>query len=331
MARKRKILVTGATGFIGGAVSRRLVLEGYKVFGLARHMNSELALSLKQAGIDLIKGDISDSESCNKALEGISAVVNCAGILGGWGREESLFWKVNYEGTKNLIEASMIEHVSHFIHISSCGILGPQKRGCIATDEAAHNPINVYERTKSEAEKLALLYSAKGAPVSVVRPEFVYGPGDLHLLPLFKNVAEGRFAFFGDGLSTLHPTYIDDVVDAVLLTLWNPKTIGLAMNIAGERPVTVKEFITDISKSLGVKTPRMHVPLKFALGAGLILDNTIGLVSKPPLTHSQVKYLSECRAFSCALARNVIGYTPKISLGEGMGRTVRWYRERALL
>ncbi len=324
-----KALVTGATGFIGGALAERLIAQGTRVRVLAR--DPEPATGLRDAGAEIITGDVTDRGSCAGAAGGMDAVFHCAGVLGGWGIPDSLLWKVNFEGTRNMLEAGRNAGVKRFMHVSSCGIFGPLREGETAGDDRPYNPTNAYEKAKAEAEKLALSYAKEGMPVVVVRPEFVYGPGDMHLLPLFQSIRQGRFVFFGGGRSMLHPTYIDDVVDALLLAAGNERACGKAFNIAGERPVAVKEFIGCMARAMGVPAPALSVPVPFATAAGFLLDHTWGLLAKPPLTLAQARYLSENRAFTCKGAADVLGYSPKVGLAEGMKRSVAWYRGKGLL
>jgi nucleoside-diphosphate-sugar epimerase len=324
-----KTLVTGATGFIGRALAKRLLSKGYDVRALVRDPDSTVRLT--EAGAVLFKGDITDPDSCIEAVKGIDIIFHCAGVLGGWGKPDELFWKVNYEGTKNMLEAAKKASVSRFVHVSSCGIFGPLKIGERAGDDQTHNPINIYEKTKSQAEKLALSYSKDNLPVTVVRPEFVYGPGDLHLLSLFKSLKAGRFMFFGAGESTLHPTYIDDVLDALVLAGENPDAVGMAFNIAGPQPVTVKKFISTMSKAMKIPMPGINIPIPLAKAAGLFFDYTVGLVTKPPLSYAQVRYLSESRAFTNKRATEILGYSPKVDLAQGMLNTVDWYESNGYL
>jgi len=320
-----RYLITGASGFIGNALHKKLGGGGGPVRVLVRSPNPDMK------GSEMIKGDVTDVQSCKEAVEDIDLVFHCAGTLGGWGKPEKLFWDVNFQGTKNMLEAAKQAKVKGFVHVSSCGIFGPLRDGEVADEGYRYNATNIYERTKMEAEKLALEYSKNGLPVVVVRPEFVYGPGDFHLLPLFKIVKSGKFMFFNGGKSTLHPTYIDDAVDGIILAASNQKAIGETFNIAGPRPVTVRDFITKMAETTGTKVPSMSIPSPIAQAAGLFLDCSWGLFAKPPLSLSQVRYLTENRAFSSSKAQAMLGYDAKVSIRKGMKRTVRWYRQRGLL
>jgi len=324
-----KILVTGATGFIGGALVRRLLSEGSDVRVQIRNLKS--ANELKEAGAEIFEGDITDPSVCSRAVNGVDVVFHCAGVLGGWGKPEKLFWDVNYQGTKNMLEAARDAKVKRFIHFSTCGIFGPLKKDETPADERSYNPTNIYEKTKAEAEKLALGYAKNGLPLVVVRPEFVYGPGDMHLLPFFRSVKRRSFLFFDKGTALVHPTYIDDLVDGVMLAAENKEALGKAFNLAGEKPVTIKEFVDSMSDAIDVPRIGFSVPATAGTVAATIFDCTIGLVVQPPLTRAQVGFLSNSHASSIKASKEVLGYSPKIGIEEGIRRTVGWYRENGLL
>lgn len=323
------ILITGATGFIGGALARRLLSEGAPVRILARDPGR--AALLAKDGAEIIRGDVTDIASCNKAAIGADAVIHSAGVLGGWGKPESLFWKVNYEGTKNMLEAASGANVKRFVHVSSCGVFGPLNGGETPADERPYNPSNTYEKTKAEAEKIALEFSRNGLPLVVVRPEFVYGPGDLHLLGLFRAIKRGRFLFFNDGAAMVHPTYIDDLVDGILLALKSDKSIGRGFNIAGEKRIMIKDFADSISIAMSVPPTRFSIPSRAASIIATILENTAGRITEPPLTKAQVEFLTKDHGSSIMESKKVLGYQPKIGIDEGIRRTVDWYRSQDLL
>jgi 2-alkyl-3-oxoalkanoate reductase len=121
------------------------------------------------------------------------------------------------------------------------------------------------------------------------------------------------------------------VTDAMVAASKTAGAKGLAMNIAGERPVAIREFINLMSDALGSPPPSVHLPVLLAKAAGLFFDCSIGLIARPPLTYAQVGYLTENRAFAFTRAQKIIGYAPKVGLREGLQRTVAWYRSRGLL
>jgi len=326
-----KALVTGATGFIGGHIVRYLLSSGFRVRALVR--NRGRADKLAGMDIELTYGDVLEVDSLRKCYEGVDLIYSCVGMLGRWGTPEGTYRKVNAEGVRNLLENCPDGRIRQFIHISSAGVLGPLRDGVIADESFPYSPSNIYEQTKCEAEKIILaLCPKKGIPFTIIRPEFVYGPGDLHVLGLFKAIQRGRFALMGDGESLLHPTYIDDLIHGIHLCTGNRKAMGQIYLITGDRPVKVRELVEIIAGELGVTPPRIKIPPSVAyLGAG-IMERVAKLIRfNPPLTKSRVRFFTENRAFSSLKAHVELGYTPQVDLREGVRRTIRWYREAGYL
>jgi len=185
-----RIFITGATGFIGKQLCKKFREDGHDLVCL----NHE-------------KTDINDKDI---DLQGAEVVFHLAGLLGKWGVPEADYWKVNYEGTKNILEASKKAGIRNFIYLSTGGVSGPLLNNELADETYPYKPSNIYEKTKVEAEKEVLKYS-NDFVVTSLRPEFVYGPEDKHVLGLFQAV-KNRFPLFAGGKSKLHPTYIDDVI-----------------------------------------------------------------------------------------------------------------------
>jgi len=325
-----RVLVTGAAGFIGGHLANALVKKGYEVRCLVRKTSN--VDYLKKLGVELFYGDIRGPDSLEKALSNVDVVYHLAGILGRWGVSDKAYWDVHVKGTQNLLDACVRQNVKRFIHCSSAGVVGPVSNPP-ADESYPYSPSNIYEKTKAEAEKLVLQYhSDKGLPVTVLRPEFVYGPGDMHVLPLFRAIRKRRFPIIGKGESLLHPTYVGDVIQAFLLCLDNDKAIGEIYFIAGEAPITVKELVAIIAEELNVPTPRVCIPqwLSYA-GAGFMeMITRLLRLKEPLLTCSQVKFFTQHRAFDTSKAKRDVGYQP-VQLRQGLRQTIHWYQQNGYL
>lgn len=321
-----KILVTGATGFIGSHLVDALVEKGYQVRCLVRETRN--VMRLKNISAELIYGDINELESLEKALDGIDVVYHLAGVLGQIGIPDKVYWQVHVQGTKNILEASQKHNIKKFIYCSTAGVTGPAAH--LPQDESLpYNPSNIYEVTKAEAEKSVLQYHREnGLPVIVIRPEFVYGPGDMHTLGIFKTVRKRMFILIDGGKAFLHPTYIDDLTHGFLLCLDSRQANGEVYLIAGERYITLNEFATLIAKALNVPRPTIYIPksLAFALGAVTQFTGTVFRFN-PPLTVPRVKTL--CRSAGCSTfkAKEQLGYCPVVKLEEAIMRTANWYKE----
>jgi nucleoside-diphosphate-sugar epimerase len=215
--------------------------------------------------------------------------------------------------------------------MSSPGVLGPV-RGAPADEDAPLAPTNPYERAKAAAEEEVHAFEREhGARVVIVRPEFVYGPGDHHVLRLFQAIRRRRFFYIGTGRALCHPTYVDDAVRGVLAA-FDRGALGRTYHVAGPRAVTIAELVTAIARALSVPPPRVHVPeraVRLAIRALRPAARAVGWTL--PLDESGVDFFTFDRAFSIARARDELGWTPEIDVEEGSKRTAAWYEESELL
>jgi len=322
-------LVAGGTGFIGRHLVRDLVSQGLRVRVLARNKPP----APFGGEVEVAYGDVREAGSLEAATRGVDVAISAFGLLGRWGAPESAYRDTNRDGVRNLLDSCRSAGVGRFLHISSAGVLGPLPRGVEADESFPHNPSNAYEKSKCEAEKEIIGFAAKhGLSYTIVRPEFVYGPGDRHVLGLFRAIRNRRFFILGDGRSRLHPTYIDDLVRGIRLCINNPVAAGRTYLITGEKPLTVMELAATIAAELGLDLPGARVPLPLARAAACGLE-LVGKISgaEPVLTRSRVKFFSQNRAFSFAKARAELGYSPQIDFREGVRRTIGWYRNEGYL
>jgi nucleoside-diphosphate-sugar epimerase len=256
-------------------------------------------------------------------------------MLGQAGVSDATYRQVNTDGVNNVLaEIADSGGRPRILIVSSFGVLGPftgQPADPAPDETAPPAPSNAYERSKAAAELIARSYSKAGLPVIIARPEFVYGPGDLHVLGLFQAIQRGRFFYVGDGRNTCHPTYIDDCVDGLLrcLKLGMP---GEVYHIAGPRPITFRELAETIAAELGVPPPRLALPKSLVwLGAAGMESIATRLGRSVPLSRSGVAFFSESRRASIAKAKEQLGYDPQVGITEGVARSVAWYREQGLL
>jgi nucleoside-diphosphate-sugar epimerase len=171
-----------------------------------------------------------------------------------------------------------------------------------------------------------------GVPLVVARPEFVYGPGDTHVLGLFGAIQNGTFFYIGSGDSLCHPTYIDDVVAGLLACASSRARALEAYHLAGPRAVTIRAWAEAIAAALGARPPWLHLPVPL-VRAGAWAAELAGSVSgiRPPLSREGVRFFTESRAFSTEKAERELGWTPKVEIEEGTRRAVEWYRQEGLL
>ncbi len=315
-----KVAVTGATGFLGAAICHALVAAGHEVVAIVRGTSDRWRLD----GLDVTYriGDVTVPTTLPDALAGCDWLVHAAGRLGEFGISEEAYTRLHVEGTRNVLEAA--RGLSRVLVVSSPGVLGS---GEIRGESAEYAPTNRYERSKAAAEKVSLTYPN----AIIVRPEFVYGEGDLHVLGLFNAVKSGRIFLIDGGRSTCHPTHIADAVRGMLLALEKGKT-GEIYHITGQEPVPMRQFLRDIAAVLDVPEPTVSLP-RFVMQPAAKLLEIVGEKTgiTPPLTTSAVDFFSTSYRFSSEKAQRELGYTPQVDLRQGLRRTAAWYRAHGYL
>jgi nucleoside-diphosphate-sugar epimerase len=318
-------VVTGATGFLGSALVTELVKRQQPVHILVR--DEKKARQQFGDAVTIIPGDITDAAQVQRAVDGAITIYHLAGRLYHPSIPAELYRQTHVEGTRVLLRACQGQtQLRRIVHVSTTGVYGVTGE-TPAAEDASFAPTNPYEATKLEGEKLALqAYREQGLPVTVVRPGLVYGPGDLHLLGFFVSIKKGLFRVIDGGKALLHPVYLDDLVAALLLCAERPQAPGRSYNIAGERPVTIRELAIAIAHALGRGLPPGSIPLWLANLASDFFAVMPGMKGeRAPLTRSRVKFLTSSRIYDNSRAKSELGYAPKIDLEEGMKLTAAWY------
>jgi len=321
-----RVLITGATGFIGinlvNAIKK--CMPAVEINVLIRNPNKSFMFNML-SNIKIRNADIMNKPLLDNYVNNIDIVFHLCGVLGKWGLSDQLYWDINVEGTRNLIKACLENgSVKHFVYLSSAGVLGSSINN--ADESFALNPSNIYEKTKAEAERIAMeYYNRQGFPVTILRPEFVYGPYDRHVLGLFKAIKHGLLFLVEDGISVLHPTYIGDLTGILLGCIYKINTAGRVYIVAGERSLTVKEFVALIAKYLKVRAPFISVSRRSALLGAYAFESMARIFKiNPILTKSRVSLFTDSRSYNTAKAKRDLGFVPS-SLEDSVRETVNWY------
>jgi len=325
------ILVTGATGFLGSALTTELVRQKQNVRILAR--DERKARAQFGEAVTIICGEITDVEQVERAVDGASVVYHLVGRLYHPSVPAELYHSIHVEGTRILLNACRGQkQLQRLVHCCTTGVHGVTGK-TPAAEDAPFAPTNPYEATKLKGELLALkAYQENGLPVSVARPGLVYGPGDLHLLPFFASIKKGLFHVINGGKALLHPIYIDDMTSAFLLCAERPQAIGQSYNIAGEHPVTIRELSTAIAHTMDRELPKGSIPLWLANLASDIFSLIPGMKGEHALlTHSRVQFLTHSRVYDISKAKAELGFVPYVGLEVGMKNTAESYHKHGYL
>lgn len=318
--------VTGGSGFIGRKLCAALASNGWKVKALVHRPASGAP-----EGIDAVSGDIRDAEAVEKAVAGAEIVFHLAAALGASRIGTEGFMAVNAGGTRNVMEAARKSGVRRVVHFSSAGVLGHVRPGDVADENYPLDPRDTYDKTKLAGERIALEAAAAGQDVVVIRPGWIYGPGDRRTFKLVRSIAGGRFLLPGKGDTLQSPTYIDDLVAGTILCAERGRP-GEIYNIAGADALPVRIMAETIAAALGKRLPRFRPPMGLTRAAGAMLGKLFGFFGKEaPLNPSRLAFFVHPKGLKIDKARAELGFEPKVDFAEGMARAVAWYREAGWL
>ena len=325
--------VTGATGFIGGRLVDALVEHGHKVRVLVRQPAG--SPQLHQAGVELVQGDLGDRGGLEEAVSGAERVFHCAGVVGDWLRHDDA-QRINVEGTAAVLAACAAGGVERVVHMSSLAVYGlGQHRG---TDESA--PLrysgDAYMDSKIDAERMVRVAADRdGLATVIVRPGFVYGPGDRRFLPkLLDALGRRQFAYVGDGSKLLNLSYVDDVARAMLLAACEPSAVGQAYNVTDGTETSLRQFVEGLCGELGIPAPTKRIPPPVGWAAAYAVEGLARArraTEAPRLSRGRMRFLYYNQHYSGEKAHRELGYRPQFSYREGIPPTLAWYREQGLL
>jgi nucleoside-diphosphate-sugar epimerase len=318
-----KVLVTGAGGFIGSHLVDSQLEQGHDVSALDLHLDL-LRHQSTHPCLEAIRGDITDEERVKEIVAGVEIVYHLASAHLDVSLSDEYYRRVNVGATLSLLEAARGAGVKRFVHCSSVGVIGDVENPPADETTECH-PTNIYERTKLEGERAALDYFRRtGFPVVVVRPAWVYGPRCPRTAKLMRTISKGRFPFFGKGQNMRHPVYISDAVKGLELCASIEGVDGEVFIVAGENAVRVSELVEAMSTELGVRAPKLHLPVALGLLGGYSLETAFKLIGKqPPFSRRSVDFFLKHNAYDIQKAKRMLGYTPQIDLRTGIQNTIQ--------
>jgi dihydroflavonol-4-reductase len=323
-----KVLVTGATGFIGGNVVRELVKQGYDVRALIRKGSSLKAV--QDLKLELIEGDLLDNFSLEKALKGCEALFHVAAMYTFWTRNPELIYETNVRGTENILTQAKKEGIKKIVYTSSESVVGIDP-DCIVGNEEMQNCVeripSDYKKSKFIAENLVFKMFKEGLPVVVVNPTTPVGAYDVKPTPtggiILGYLNHKMFACVNAGLNVID---VEDVAKGHILALEKGR-LGTRY-LLGHKNLTLREIMTILEKITGIKAPRFNIPFWCALSAGYVDEFFEGKIIKrhPRIPVSAVKASRHFRHFDCSKAIRELGL-PQTPVEKSFEKAVKWFRE----
>jgi nucleoside-diphosphate-sugar epimerase len=323
-------LVTGATGFLGGALTHRLNNMGWQVTATGR--NPKALATLEAQGIKTVRADLADAEAIAAACREQQIVFHCAALAAPWGRATD-FYNANVAGTEHVIRGCEQHMVQRLVHVSTPSIYFRLKPRLNVREDAElpSKPANEYARTKLMAEARIDGAAERGLPVVTIRPRAIFGPGDTTILPrLIARLQRGNFPIIGDGKNIADLSYVENVVDALMLCATSPsQTLGKKYNISNGQPVVLWDVIRKLADELGFPLSKRHISYAVANGLAGALEIICRILPgqpEPPLTRYTVGIIALSTTLDISAARRELGYQPRISIEDGFMEYIKWWR-----
>jgi len=319
-------LITGATGFIGPYLVRKLISQGHSCRCLVRSP-AKGGLML-EPGVELIKGDITDKETLKGIASGMDGIYHLAtlGHMHNFDMPQSAFEDVNAQGTINIMKEALAAGVKKIVHCSSTAAMGITK-DAPADEESECIPYHPYGKSKLNAEKeVTGLVRAKGLPAVIIRFSMVYGPGVRHDIIKLARLAKKRIIPKIGYKRKLTPLiHVDDAIEGLLLAMEKGRA-GEIYLITNAQSEPFDKIIKIIKDALGVTDISFTIPEWAALNAASLIEYTSILFNKTPfVTRKNIESTIADRIFSIEKARRDLGFKPRIDPEEGLRDTVRWY------
>jgi nucleoside-diphosphate-sugar epimerase len=287
---------------------------------------------LGDLAVEKVEGDLTDGASIRRAVSGVDRIFHIAAVYREAKLPDRVYYDVNVEGTRRLVEASLAEGGLPFLYCSTCGVHGEVNQPPV-DETAPYNPGDIYQKTKVDAEKVVFqAHREHGLPAVILRPVGIYGPGDGRFLKLFRGVARRRFPMIGSGRVYYHLTHVEDVARGFIRAAETPEAVGQAFILAGKDYTTVKELVDLIARKAGARPPWLRVPAGPVYLAAVVCEavcRRLGI--EPPLHRRRLDFFLKDRAFRIDKAGKILGWEPQVDLERGIGQTLDWYRSRGWL
>jgi dihydroflavonol-4-reductase len=315
-----RILVTGGTSFSGLHLVRSLVRDGHAVRVLTPSL--ERARALLPPETEIMAGDLTERADVDRAMEGREVVYHLADSSGmkrvATPRDH---WSVNVQGTRLVMQAALHEQVRRIVHCGTARVHGDTGPGA-ANEESAFRPTNAYELTKMQAERLALLFVRESAlPVVVARPTWTYGADDRRFRRMMQSVRRGHVVIPGTRTARVHPIHVEDLVRGLKLLAVKDAAIGESFILGGPEHLSLDELITVLARAIGVRRPHVHIP---EISTRMLVWASERFGAFGGAMRGRLEFFTKSHVFDIGKAARVLGFSPRVDVSEGVGRTVLW-------
>lgn len=333
----KKVLITGAAGFIGSHLVEYLLTKGVPSNKLRLLVPDWEDLdNLPRRKYEIVRGDIRDKKLVSKTTHSVGLIYHLAAKTVSDKSTFKDYVDTNVSGTVNLLRAGVSSRVTKFIFFSSISVFGlPAWKGDMIdiSEDSPKEPSEPYGLSKLEAEKKVLLFNKKhGLPYVIIRPTTVYGPGDkAGITQLFRSIKNHYFFFIGDGDNLMDYVYVKDLVSGVYLAAINKRMSGDYILGSG-KPITFNKIVGTVARNVGERPPNFRVPKSVGLFASYLVKHPFKLIGKtPPLFPERVKVMTTNCYFNISRAEREIKYNPKYSIEKGIKLTADWLKKESII
>lgn len=315
-----KVLVTGATGFIGSNLVKELVKRDYEVTCLTRKTSN--LRCLEDLDVSIVHGDCTDKDSLKRLSADFSYVFHLAGLTKA--KKEEDFFLTNGRGTENLLNvlSARTKALQRFLYMSSLAAVGPSRDAMPLDETATPRPVSLYGKSKLEGERVTFNYKDQ-MPISIIRPPAVYGPWDRDFFLFFKMVKRGFYPYWGKCYYSL--LYVDDLVHGLITAAESNEAAGKIYFLSDGRIYSNDDIVYEIMQAMDTKAVRLRVPApvmnlfakiseRLAHGATIINSDKLREIKHSHWTCNSKK------------VENDLGFIPKVTLKEGIKWTADWYK-----
>ena len=324
------VFVTGGTGFLGQSLIPLLIRKGDRVKVLVRSVSQS---KINNPLIEKIVGDIRDRKTFENALSGVDKIYHLAGVVTDWA-PKSLYENVHVQGTKNILEVAIANKVKKFIHISTVDVSDYEHHFCI--DETTKYTFSKapYRYTKVQAEKLVLNSKTNGLDFVIIRPSWIYGPGDTTFFPeIAYQVKKGLMIFIGSSKNFVPLVYSDNLSKAIIKAGEIEATRGEIFLIS-DGEITWEKLVRYISAGMGIKEKHFLTwPYTTAYFLAIMMEGmakTLKKKKRPLLTRTVVEMTGRSIKVNTEKAKKILGYLPSTSLEYGIQKSIQWLKNKSI-